>query len=278
MRIFISHHSRDLDIAHRLADALHNRGLNIYVDRYEFALGDDVLSHLLYSVESSDFVLLLIPSDVTEEARFIRRELNKTLRNKIKSRNISIVPVYLGRRPIFSSFSSPVSFALDRYGSSSSLDRQISRIVDYLYNVPRVDFERLAPLQFEELVLALLRKLHLLDIERIGFNDSGFDLSAKSRMRNPFGGNTFVTWMIEVKFTQSARVDLSLLHRLSHYLEKHPIEINGVVITNGQLTSTAREWLEENTRFKRTSLTVVDGTQLRELVLKYPDLVDTFFS
>jgi hypothetical protein len=50
-----------------------------------------------------------------------------------------------------------------------------------------------------------------------------------------------------------------------------------VLITNGQLTSTAREWIEANEKSKRTSITIVDGTQLRELVLKFPDVVDHFF-
>lgn len=276
MRILISHDAGDLDVAHRLADALQRRGLSIHLDRFDLRPGEDILSHLLYAVESSDFVLLLVPSDFSSSARYIRRELDKMLRYKIKSRNVSIVPVYLGRRPLFSPFPSSVAFTLDR--SSYTLDRQLDRIADYLRNVPRVDFERLSPSQFEELVQSLLKKLHLLDIEHTGFIDSGFDFSARSRVRNPFGGYTFVTWLIEVKFTPSSRVDLSLLHQLSHYLEKSPTEINGVVITNGQLTSTAWEWLEENASLTGTSLKVVDGTQLRELVVKYPDLVDAFFS
>ena len=261
-----------------LAEALEQRGLEFHVDSYDVASGNDVLSHLLYSAESSDFVILLMSPDFAEKANMSEGDFDKALRYKIKSRNISIVPVYLGRRPLVSSFSSTVSFTLGREVSSVSFDRQIDRIADYLYNVPRVDFERLAPPQFEALVHALLKKLRLLDIEYAGLKDNGFDLTAKSRVRNPFSGHIFATWMIEVKFTRSARVDLNLLHKLSQYLEKKPIAMNGVVITNGQLTSTAREWLEDNTRLKRTSLTVVDGTQLRELVLKYPDLVGTFFS
>lgn len=278
MRIFISHHNNDISIAHLLADALAARGLQPYLDTYDVAPGEDILAHLLYSVESSDFVLLLTPSDLSQEARWFRRELDKSLRYKIKSRNVSIVPVFLGRRPPFSPFSSTVSFTLDPAGPYSSAERQIDRIADYLCNLPRVNFERLSPPQFEELIFALLKKLHLLDVTRTHLDDVGFDLEAKSRIRNPFGGYSFITWLIEVKFTRSSRVDLSLLHQLSHYLERRPLEINGVVVTNGQLTSTARDWLEENARSKRTSLTVVDGTQLRELVLKYPDLVELFFA
>jgi hypothetical protein len=277
MRIFVSHHHSDAVVASRLGEALAQRGLGAHVDSYDVAPGEDVLSHLLYSVESSDFVLLLIPSEPSDEAKWIRRELDKSLRYKIKSRNVSVIPVYVGRRPLVAPFTSPVSFTLDPHGPYSTTERQIDRIADYVRNVPRVDFERLTPPQFEELIYALLQKLHLFDVSRVNHPDLGFDMEAKSRVRTPFGGYSFITWLIEVKFRRSSRVDIHLLDQLSTELEKYPIEMNGVVITNGQLTSTAREWLEDNARTRRTSMTVVDGTQLRELVLKYPELVDTFF-
>lgn len=278
MRIFISHHAGSREIALRLADALAERGLSPFLDTYNIEPGENVLSHLLYSVESSDFVLLLVPSDLSDEARWIRRELDKSLSYKIKSRNVSVVPVFLGRRPLVSPFSSSISFTLDPDSSPRLVENQIGRIADYLRNLPRVDFDALSPLQFEELIFALLEKLHLRDISRSRHPDMGFDMEAKSRIRNPFGGYSLITWLIEVKFTKSARVDISLLHQLSHYLERRSIEINGVVITNGQLTSTAREWLEDNAQSKRTSLTVVDGTQLKELILKFPGLVETYFA
>lgn len=278
MRIFISHQAGSGDIALRLADALTQRGLRPFLDEYDITPGENILSHLLYSVESSDFVLLLLPSGLSQESRWIRRELDKSLDYKIKSRNVSVVPVFLGRRPVVSPFSSSVSFSLDLDASPRLIDNQIDRIAEYLRNLPRVDFEILSPVQFEELIFALLGKLHLNDVTRARNADFGFDMEAKSRVRNPFGGYSFITWLIEVKFTKSARVDISTLHQLSHYLEHHPVEINGVVVTNGQLTSTAREWLEDNARSKRTSLTVVDGTQLKELILKHPSLVETFFA
>ncbi len=278
MRVFISHDSSHLNIARVLKGILERRGLSVHLDRFDTPSSNDILSHLLYSVDSSDFVLLMVPPDFGKHSQLTHKDLDKLLQNKIKSRNVSIVPVYLGRRPVVSPFQSSVSFALDLEKSSHTVDRQLDRVAEYVFNVPRVNFERLTARRFEELAHALLKKLRLLDVERIEFSDSGFDISARSRFKNPFGGNTFVTWLIEVKFTRSSRVDVTLLHQLSHYLEKLPIEVNGVVITNGQLTSTAREWLEENARLKRTSVSVIDGTQLRELVLKYPDLVDEFFS
>lgn len=278
MRIFISHHASNTDAAKRIAHSLCQRGLFPFLDTYDIGPGENILSHLLYSVDSSDFVLLLIPFNPSDESRWIRREIDKSLGYRLKSRNVSIVPVYLGRRPLVTPFHSAISFALDLEAPHSYAEQQISKIADYLANLPLVNFDALSAPRFEELVFSLLEKLHLRDVSRIKYAEKGFDFEAKSRVKNPFGGYGFITWLIEVKFTKSARVDLGLLHQLSHYLELRPLEINGVVITNGQLTSTAREWLEDNARSKRTSLTVVDGTQLRELVLKYPALVEEFFA
>lgn len=278
MRIFISYHASNAAAAHQIADALDQRGLHPFLDTYDIAPGETIFSHLLYSVDSSDFVLLLIPYNPSDESRWIRRELDKSLGYRLKSRNISIVPVFLGRRPLVTPFQSVISFTLDLDAPPSRVEVQVGRIAEYLHNLPRVDFDALSVCQFEKLIFSLLDKLHLRDVSLANHSDAGFDIEAKSRVRNPFGGYSFTTWLIEVKFTKSARVDLELLHQLSHYLERRPLEINGVVITNGQLTSTAREWLEETTKSKRTSLTVVDGTQLRELVLKYPTLVEEFFA
>ena len=55
------------------------------------------------------------------------------------------------------------------------------------------------------------------------------------------------------------------------------MDVNGMLITNGQLTSTALDWLEYNEKEKRISITVVDGIKLKLLILKHPKIVDEFF-
>lgn len=277
MRVFLSYPHQEKDTAYHLATSLKQAGLEPILDSYDSGLGDEILQQILYSVESSDFVLLLIPSDSSMEGRWLRSEISKALRFKLKSRNVSIVPVFLGRRPLLSSFSGMVSFSIDRDLEGDAGERAIKKIVSYLANLPRVQFDQLSIEAFESLVVALLRKLRFTDIERNSSRDYGFDITAQTRARNPFGGFGSITWLIELKFRKDSRADINSLRQLSYYLENEPIGVNGVLITNGQLTSTAREWVEVNQKSKRTSITIVDGTQLREIVLKYPDLVDEFF-
>lgn len=276
-RVFISHAHNQQALAKRLADGLASAGLTPILDSSALTLGDDLLRHVLYSVESSDFVLLLMPAGQGSDARWLRHELNEAIGYKLRSRNISVVPVYLGRKPANAPASGVVSFAVefDDYGEPS--DKSIEKIAVSLRALPRIQFDRLGPDEFERLVVALLEKLRFFDIEKNRPNDYGFDLLARTRARNPFGGIGTITWLVEIKFSKDSRADISSLHQLSSRVEQSSIETNGVLITNGQLTSTAREWVEENRKRKRTSITIVDGTQLREMLIRYPALVNQFF-
>ena len=276
-RFFISHADRQTELARKLANGLADAGLVPILDSSSLGVGDDLLRHVLYSVESSDIVLLLLPEGQSSDARWFRHEINEVISYKLRSRNISIVPVYLGRKPSSARELGGIFFSIDfdEYGEPSA--RSIEKIASSLRYLPRIQFDLLSPFEFESLVIALLEKLRFFDIVQNSTHDNGFDLQASTRARNPFGGIGVITWLIEIKFRSDSRADISSLYQLSTRLEKFPLETNGVLITNGQLTSTAREWVEQNRKKKRTSITIVDGIQLREMLIKYPALVDRFF-
>lgn len=281
-RVFISSTYREMEIAHELAQRLEHAGLDPIIDSFEAELADEWLHHILYSVESSDIVLLLVPED-DYERKWIRRELSKTLRYKLKSRSILVIPVYLGRNKFFAPSSDQITFFLVNeslsQGQKKYSEKSIDKIVTYLSNVPKVNFETLSQEEFELLIIALLKTLRFFDVEEIrSSHDMGFDILAKTKTRNPFGGTSFISWAIDIKYNRSSRADISSLKQLSYYLEERSMDINGVLITNGQLTSTAMEWLESNEKEKRTSITVVDGIKLKQLILKHPKIVEEFFS
>lgn len=280
-RIFISSTHSERDFSRELALRLEQEGLSPVLDSFDAEYADEWLHHVLYSVESSDVVLLLMPENHYER-KWISRELNKTLKYKLKSRNVLVIPVYLGRKRFISSSPDQVAFFIENESHSDSLakysEQSIRKLVTYLANVPKVDFKIMAPNDFEYLIFALLKKLRFFDIEeQRAIHDVGFDILAKTKTRNPFGGISFISWAIEVKYTKDSRADINALKQLSYYLENSSLDVNGVLITNGQLTSTALDWLEYNEKEKRTSITVVDGIKLKQLILKYPALVEKFF-
>jgi len=281
-RIFISTTSSEREFADDLAKRLSKHGLTPFYDVFEAKLAEEWLQHVLYNVESSDVVLLLMPEH-DYESKWIHKEINKSLKYKLKSRNILVIPVYLGRRVFLPSLNDQVSFFIENLSYSGSKkdysESSVEKLVTYLSNLPKVNFELLDPVAFELLIIELLKKLRFLDIQHQSYDrDMGFDISAKTKTRNPFGGISYIHWAIEIKYNKNSRADISSLKQLSYYLEDRSLDVNGVLITNGQLTSTAREWLEYNEKEKRTSITVVDGIKLKQLLLKYPELVNRFFT
>jgi hypothetical protein len=62
-RVFISSTYRERELAHELAQRLEHAGLDPILDSFEAELADEWLHHILYSVESSDIVLLLMPAE-----------------------------------------------------------------------------------------------------------------------------------------------------------------------------------------------------------------------
>ena len=280
-RIFISSTYNEKALAHDIADRLDREGLYPIIDTFDAEIADEWLHHILYAVESSDVVLLIMPED-DYERKWIHRELNKPLKYKLKSRNISIIHVYVGQNRFYHSSSEQVTFFLKNVSHSMFAreysESSIEKLITYLTNVPRINFDELSPVEFEHLIVALLKKLRFFHIEEQRFcYDMGIDITAKTKTRNPFGGTSFINWAIEIKYNKNSRADISSLKQLSYYLESRSLDVNGVLITNGQLTSTALEWLEYNEKDKRTSITVVDGIKLKQLILKYPMLVDEFF-
>lgn len=276
-RVFISYAHGQQGLAKHLGDGLAAVGLTPILDSSILNVGEDLLRHVLYSVESSDFVLLVMPAEQGRNSRWLQNELNETIGYKLRSRNISVVPVYCGRKPADARTTGAFSFTVELDECGKPSDKSIEKIVTTLRDLPRIQFDRLSPVDFENLVIALLERLRFFDIEQNRTHDYGFDLLARTHARNPFGGVGTITWLVEIKFRKDSRADIGALNQLSSRLEQSSLETNGVLITNGQLTSTAREWVEQNQRKKRTSITIVDGIQLREMLMKYPALIDKFF-
>jgi len=107
--------------------------------------------------------------------------------------------------------------------------------------------------------------------------DKGYDIRANYISTDPFGAEKEETWIAEVKFYRNARADLNAMRQMASYLERLPGQYKGLIITNGQLTSAAREWLALAENEHRIEVRVVDGTELKRLLLNNPQLVDRYF-
>jgi restriction endonuclease Mrr len=140
-----------------------------------------------------------------------------------------------------------------------------------------VDWSRLSPATFEELVGELLTQLGF-TIQRTPVNrDGGYDFVASLTAQDPFGTEKTETWLVEAKLYKESRVSVTSLRQLIGALHTHPRATKAVVLTNGQLTSAAREFLEDTRWPLKGDLRVVDGTALTSLITQHADLFARFF-
>lgn len=83
--------------------------------------------------------------------------------------------------------------------------------------------------------------------------------------------------MVEVKFYHKSRADLKSIHQLAGYLSYLPEHCKGLLVTNSQLTSAAREWLASAESKGRIQIRVIDGTELKRLLLQHKNLIYKYF-
>lgn len=268
-KIFLSYSYQDKQKSNIIAEALTNADLEVYYDQYEINNGNSLTEMIYKSIKSSDYFVILISSE-SIKSKWVLHELNKFLSKEMYSRDIVIVPVLLSRCKLPETLKNREKFNL-----SSNFEKGLNKLVSYLKNIPYVDFKMLDAVLFEELIKDLLERLKFNINESYNrHTDYGFDIKATYNHKNPFGGTLKTNWIFQLKFYRNSRADISSLNKLSYLVSDN---LQGVLVTNGQLTSAARRWLNDNEKKEKTKIKVIDGIQLKELVLKYPDLVEKYF-
>jgi restriction endonuclease Mrr len=156
------------------------------------------------------------------------------------------------------------------------LDDKLAKIIGV---VPEVDFKKLNPQKFESLVGELLWKTGFENVQLMPqHHDTGVDLIAEYRRSDPFGAEIREVYLVQVKLYRQSRADLKFLNQSIAYLKSFPQADEILLVTNSQLTSAALEWLNSVKQKEKISVRVIDGTELKRLLLKHNDLVQKYFS
>jgi Restriction endonuclease len=138
-------------------------------------------------------------------------------------------------------------------------------------------FEKLSGLEFEELCFDLLLRLgfHSL-IWRQGGGDSGRDIEAMFTSTNPLIGPHLERWFFECKnHVGGINVD-DLNSKVAWAAAAKPDYL--VVMTSSYLTNPARHWYDEIAKTSPVGLHTVEGKQLKQLILGFPQLIAHYFS
>jgi hypothetical protein len=271
-QVFLSYASADKEIAHKIVKELRERNVNIGFDADELQPGDSIAKALEKTISASDYlVVLLSPNSIN--SGWLQKELGDTFAKDLTSRDITLLPVIVAdcELPKFLAAYQYLDLRID-------LEHGVTRLVDQISILPYIDFSNLDWISFEALIKELLKKLGFYGIEQpVARAELGFDIKAEYSYSDPFGRNFTETWLAEVKFYSKERASLESIKEFAQYLSKLPESTKGLLITNGHLTSAARNWLASFEAENRLEIHVINGTDLKRLLLQHRDLVEKYF-
>ena len=271
-QIFLSYAHDDEYAARIIADKMRKKGFKVLPDLYELDTVDALASAIQNAISASDYLVVLLSPNSVKSA-WVQKELNAALARELTTRDITLLPVIIADCEI------PAVLASRQYlDIRSNFAEGADRLVEQIGLVPEIDFSILDYRLFEDLVVDLLAMSGFTDMKQgWAIEDKGIDIRALYPRLDPFGAEVIETWLVEVKFYHKSRADLKSIHQLAGYLSSLPEHCKGLLVTNGQLTSAALEWLASAESKDRIQIRVIDGTELKRLLLQHKDLIHKYF-
>lgn len=273
-QVFLSYASEDSAVAHQIANELSRRGVRVWYDQFELDTGDSIAQAIEEAIHSSDYLVVLL-SPNSAKSQWVQAELAAALQRELTARDIVVLPV------IVEDCILPISLRDRAYlDLRSDFQGVLTKLAEQLRVAPEIDFSLLTPREFEDLVAELLETLGFHSLQRETRSEEGyvFDIEARYDQLDPFDVRVEEKWLVEVKFYQRERPDLRSLKQIAAYLETLPSGYKGLLVTNGQLTSASQYWLESEQAQKQLNVRVIDGPELKQLLLHYPRIARRYFS
>lgn len=259
-RLFLTYARSDREIASRIAG-------KIPLNSCEIKAGDSVAKILTGALSVGDYaIVLLSPNSAKEWA-----QQADGLAGPLQERDITLLPVVIGDGEI------PRLFPFSQFWDwRTNWEHHLSQLSDWSDLIPKIDFHKLDLPSFEELSIDLLAKMGFDGIER-NPKGKGFKFKANYWHRDPFGAIATETWLVNVSLYREVRASLRLIRQLAEELSAGAAHSKGLLIADSDITSAARDGLKFLETKQRIELRVVSGTELKRLLLQYPELVERHF-
>jgi hypothetical protein len=258
-RVFLSYAAEDAVHARRIASQLADAGVSVWFRAGEGQGELDPTKEALAEIQSREvFVILLSPAAVGSP--WVNEELDVAL----ERRSIDVIPAIIRYCAL------PKSLA-DRavVDATHGVDGLLRR----LQISAQLDLDTLDPDAFESLTRELLLRLHFRLEEISSMPDVGY---LSGTFHDPLGFADETTYMIQVKLAKTERPSVRLVRRLADLSSSVGSFKRSLLITNGHLTSVALRAVDDINK-GATQLRVIDGPQLRALLLMHPDLISKYF-
>ncbi|MEB3120639.1 MAG: TIR domain-containing protein [Snowella sp.] len=268
-QVFVSYASADSMDAKVIVEGLRSRGINVWLDADEIRPGDHWVESIRTAISASAYFLLLLSKHSVQSSWMTHEVILKEL----QSRDVTFLPVLLEDCNI------PSPLAVYQYfDMRSGVEENLGKLAEALRFTPKIDFEKLSAQTFEQLVVDLLEKLGFVNLQpEIHPRDSGVDAVVEFRQKDPFGAEIREVYAVETKFYRHSRAGLEALRQLAGYAKSDPKINKALLVTNGNLTSVALDWVNDVPKVIGIPIRVIDGTELKRLLLQNTDLVSKYF-
>lgn len=266
-KVFISYVQSDRKIVDAIKSHLKDvADLGFVTD--EMKSGQNVSDRIEQAVSTSDYVLLIL-SKHSALSKLFRAEIDASLFESFRQKSITVLPFLVDDvRHDFSRWLNSVAYI----DASNNLEDGMRILKDRIVSVPQLDFDKLSPVKFEMLVGDLLTDL--------GFKVAGkrgADFTCSINRVDPFGKTREEIWLVETKFYSQSRPTMRTLKRIVGTIATYRTRARALLVTNGQLTSATKKWLEDQVATSPYEVQVIEGNELRSLLLNNPNLVKKYF-
>lgn len=271
-KIFLSYSFVNKEIADKITTDLIENGLDVF-EYNKLKPGQEIFEQLNYLFESSDTLVILFSKDLFE-SQYFKFEYPKEFFEITEKRKITVIPILIEKCFIPSDF-----LAYDLINLTNNYSKGIEKLIGKLKVSIDISFDHFNPMMFEDLVYDLLKEYRFFNIQKqAGSGDKGIDFIAEHFYSSPFGIKHRETWVVETKFYQESRVDLSTIKRLLDsykYVSKDKTKI--LLITTSILTSIVQEFINDAQERFNVDFNVVDGLTLKKLISKKKRILKKYF-
>ncbi|MBE4950887.1 restriction endonuclease [Chryseobacterium culicis] len=145
-----------------------------------------------------------------------------------------------------------------------------------IYKKEDIKFETISPRAFENLCYDLIIKYGYNDvIWRKGGADDGRDIEAKLGFNNAIKSKQ-TKWFFECKHYTKGVPPEHLFSKVAWADAENPDFL--IIFCSSYISNNARTWLDKISMYKSYEIVVIEGEEIKERLLNYPELVEIYFS
>jgi hypothetical protein len=270
-RVCISHARSDRDVAEHIALALRAVKFDVWFDSWQLEPGDSITTKVREGLSASDFLLVLL-SPASVDSHWVRDEITLGLSEELRQRSITVVPALIKDCDV-----PPALQSYMRVDLRGDRERGLLSLIDTLTSARDVNFAQLSPRVFEALVADLFRAEGFAVTQTSPTQDGGHDLLLRAAPTFALAGTEPSTIAVQVKHYKERRVSVQTIREVIGSVVLAGARATGLIVSSSQLTSAARELVSDVNNRGVVALEVIEGPQLKQRVLRHPDVVDKYF-